>query len=148
VLYEFWFILSFTNTDPMTEGGKSGPPNRAPMSGKASYLWEVTWYPRVCHSQQTHPLPFILQTWHSHCRIGDCFCKFTSLDPLCSAQTGSPLIGCGSSPHTDSLGWRRLYIHIYHPWKIASSLPQAGSVTLQQHSDLGVAWPTPLDPSH
>jgi len=33
--------------------------------------------------------------------------------------TGSPLVGCGSSPRTDGLGWREAVIRTYHPWRIA-----------------------------
>jgi hypothetical protein len=36
--------------------------------------------------------------------MGDCFPRFTPLDLLCSAQTGSPPVGYGSSPRTDGLG--------------------------------------------
>jgi len=32
---------------------------------------------------------------------------------------GSPLVGCGSSPCTDGLGWREAIIRIYRPWRIA-----------------------------
>jgi len=30
------------------EGELFGPPNRAPILGKAEYNWEVAWYPRGC----------------------------------------------------------------------------------------------------
>jgi hypothetical protein len=37
--------------------------------------------------------------------------------------TGPPLVGCGSSPRTDSLGWREAMIRIYHPRRIATAPP-------------------------
>jgi len=45
-----------------------------------------------------HPLG----TAHSHHRIGDCF----SFRSAVFCATGSPLVGCGSSPRTDGLGRR------------------------------------------
>jgi len=60
------------------------------------------------------------------------FSRFTPLDPLCSAQTRSSPIGSGSSPHTDGLGCRRaMFICIYHPWRIAKSLPQDSRISLR-----------------
>jgi hypothetical protein len=32
--------------------------------------------------------------------------------------TGSPLVGYGSSPCTDGLGWKEIAFRIYHPWKV------------------------------
>jgi len=62
--------------------------------------------------------------------------------------TGSPLVGCGPSPHTDGLGRREALIHIYRPRRIARVPPRATSVTPRQSSDPRTARPTPLDPRH
>jgi hypothetical protein len=39
-----------------------------------------------------------------------------------------------------------MFVRIYHPWRIASSPLQAGSITLRKHAYPGTAHPTPLDP--
>jgi len=41
---------------------------------------EVAISDRLTHCHSSHR--------HSHCRVGDCFSRFTLLDPLCSAQQG------------------------------------------------------------
>jgi hypothetical protein len=76
------------------------------MPDKASYIQEVARYPGGRRSRHTNPLPFILWTRHSHLRIGDYLSMFTPLDPPCSVPTGSPRVGCGSSPRTGGLGCR------------------------------------------
>jgi hypothetical protein len=98
------FLHPFTH-NPFT-GKELGPPSRAPMLGKATVQLGGRLVSQRAPFRQTHPLPFIPYARHSHRRIGDCFSRFTPLDPLCSAQTGSPLVGSGSSPPTDGLGWK------------------------------------------
>jgi len=44
--------------------------------------------------RQTYPLPFVLYARHSHHWIGDCFSRFTPIDPL-FCITGSPVLGTG-----------------------------------------------------
>jgi len=107
--------------DPTGSREIFGPPSRAPILGKAKYSWEVALYPRGCLWRQTYPISFIPYARHSHHGIGDGFSWFTPLDPLWSTQTGSPLVGCGSSPHTDSLRKREAMICIYRPWRIAQA---------------------------
>jgi len=94
---------------------KSG---RSPGIPKCAVLGRLT----HCHSSHRHGAHTI--------GLGIVFSRFTPLDPLCSVQTRSPLVGCGSSPRTDGLGWRgAMFIRIYHPWRTARSPPQAGSIT-------------------
>ena len=51
-------------------------------------------------------------SWCSYCGIGDCFWSFTPWNPLSAAQTGSHLIGCGSSSCMNGLGWTEaIYSH-------------------------------------
>jgi len=105
----------------MSEGGKSGPWNRAPMSGKASYIWG-------CHlvfqslpfstdsPTAIHPIGMALTLWGWGLYFKVYSIRsavFCTVDQLCSAQTGSPLIGHGSSPRKDGLGWREaIYSHL------------------------------------
>ena len=44
----------------------------------------------------------------------------------------SPLVWCGSSPRTNDFEWREaIFVRTCHPWRIASSQSQAGSITLR-----------------
>jgi hypothetical protein len=55
-----FFFHSPLNIGPMSTEEISGPTSRAPMLGKSHNICEVVWYTRVGHSQQTHPVPFVL----------------------------------------------------------------------------------------
>jgi len=56
---------------------------------------------------------------HSSLRHGTHTVQVYSFRSAVFCATGSPLVGCGSSPCADGLGWREAIIHIYHPWRIA-----------------------------
>jgi hypothetical protein len=61
--------------------------------------------------------------------LGIFFQGCTPLDPLCSAQTGSPRVGCGSSPHKTVIG----RVEIMSPsLRIGLGLWPGHPITLQQ----------------
>jgi hypothetical protein len=64
-----------------------------------------------------HPIGTALTPWG-----WGLFFKVYSFRSAVFCTTGSPLVGCGSSLCTDSLGWRGAVIRIYHPWRIARAL--------------------------
>ena len=75
-----------------------------------------------CHSSHRHSAHTL--------GLGIVFSRFTPLDPLYSAPTGSPLVGCGCSSRTDGPGWREaMFIRIYQPCRTATIPPPAGSIT-------------------
>jgi len=143
VLHRFWINFRLSNSDSTSEVENRVHQTQLQCLVRLGYIWEVAWCPRGRHSWYTYPLPFIPLALRSYCRFGDCFSKFTPLDPVCSAHIGSPLVGCGSSQHTDCLGWREaIYLHL----RPLGNNQQLSSSSPLQLPDSGTVQPIPLDP--
>jgi hypothetical protein len=93
-----------------------------------------------CHSSLRH------STHTIGLGIVGLFSKVYSFKSSVFCATGSPLVGCGSSPCTDGLGQREAIIRICHPWRIARALLGPSVSPLSNTVTLGMAHLTPLDP--
>jgi hypothetical protein len=107
---------------PTSVGMLLGLPSRALILGKAmlplgghlvsqGVLFETD-SPTAIHPMgmtfTPYDLGLLLKVYSFRCAV---FC-----------MTGSPLVGYGSSPHTDGLVWREAIFWVYHPWRIARAL--------------------------
>jgi hypothetical protein len=128
----------------MSIGGNNVRQTEPPCLARLQYNREGAWYPGGRRSRRTHPIPFIPMAQHSHCGFGDCFSRFTPIDLLCSALTGSPQVGCGSSPCTVGLGCGKVS-------KSATPEEKPGALNRPScHPSVTCwsryTWPAPLDP--
>jgi hypothetical protein len=95
---------------------------RLNTTGRSPGIPEGACKDRLTHCH--HPLGTALTPWD-----WGLFFKVYSFRSAVFCTTGSPLVGCGSSPRTDGLGRKEAIIHIYHPWRIARAPPQATIIT-------------------
>ena len=105
------------------------PPIRAPCLVRL-ITCDVTWYPRGCRLWQIHPLPFTQLARHSNCIIRNSFSKFTSIDPICSAQQDHLSQDVALHHAQTVLDWDRLCMSIYHRWEEAKSPPKDSTISL------------------
>lgn len=132
-----WYVLSFTNTDLTSVGEnpvhQAEPPClvRPITSGRLPGIPEHT-----VHDRLTHCLSSPMHGAHTD-ELGLFFKVYFFISTVfCANRVTSHRMWLFT---THSL-------HIYHPWRIGSSLRQADPITLQQHADPGTGQPTPLDP--